>query len=588
MNLVDAIGWTLLHFLWQGALIGAIYGLLRTQLRSASARYILGLTGLAACALAPALTLWWLWPTQIDSAAMQRLPDLGVVAKNATSIDIWTRLDALLPWLVGTWIAGVIALGARSFWQWWGLAGARRGAVLVSDWQPRLTVLAARFGIDRPVALLATAAVQAPTLIGALKPVILLPTALLLRLPASQLELILAHELCHVRRWDYLVNLGQVVLETLLFYHPMVHWLSTRVRADRELCCDEAVLAVMGTPPRRYAEALADLAVSSSLSHIAPAANGGILVERIETLLLPPARKQRHVSALLLLMALTAAMLLAFGLRQRLAADSASAVTVPLSASSPRIAKMPARALPTPRKMVAAPQRQATAETTQIVPEIPFARSATHTFSVMPTRTARVPKSPTLSKDRHVAVSPAPSMDTAVARSLIDTAPLTAAPKATAPPLVSEGMKTDSASATNFQSPSVAEARAASASPAPAANASATPHVVHVVSPVYPDILRDRDLHGRVEMQFMIAADGSVQNIAVLDGGSHPQLANAAVTALRQWRFAPGSAEAGHVYRQAIDFSLADRSESCRIVTGSHICRHDLDAANAVGVKVLH
>lgn len=115
------------------------------------------------------------------------------------------------------------------------------------------------------------------------------------------------------------------------------------------------------------------------------------------------------------------------------------------------------------------------------------------------------------------------------------------------------------------------------------------PRLLHVVSAVYSEALRDRDVQGRVEMQFHVAADGRVQDVAVLDGSSHPQLAAAAVTALRQWRFVPGSAEAGHAYRQTINFSLAaEQSNACRVMTGSHICRRDSDAADASGVKVVN
>src|SRR5579885_411350 len=92
----------------------------------------------------------------------------------------------------------------------------------------------------------------------------------------------------------------------------------------------------------------------------------------------------------------------------------------------------------------------------------------------------------------------------------------------------------------------------------PAAESAVAPRVTHFVAPEYPVTLGERAVHGRVDLQFRIAADGSVQDVAVLTGGDHPQLARAAVSALKQWRFAPESVQTGHVYRQAIDFDLPE------------------------------
>lgn len=113
----------------------------------------------------------------------------------------------------------------------------------------------------------------------------------------------------------------------------------------------------------------------------------------------------------------------------------------------------------------------------------------------------------------------------------------------------------------------------------------AAPRVTHFVAPVYPSGLGDRAVHGRVDLQFRIADDGSVQDVSVVSGDDHAQLARAAVSALRQWRFAPETAQAGHVYRQAIDFDLTAGNDTCRTPTGSHICRRDL--GDAAGVTVI-
>ena len=133
------------------------------------------------------------------------------------------------------------------------------------------------------VAAVGTGIVDTPLVIGALKPVILLPAALITELPADQLEALLAHELAHVLRQDYLINLLQSVVETLLFYHPAVWWISSQVRKERENCCDD--LAVNVAQDRTvYVRALATVA-GAGASRMVPAATGGLLVARLRRIL---------------------------------------------------------------------------------------------------------------------------------------------------------------------------------------------------------------------------------------------------------------------------------------------------------------
>ena len=130
-----------------------------------------------------------------------------------------------------------------------------------------------------------------PTVIGWLKPVVLLPASALAALSPQQLEAILAHELAHIRRHDYLVNLLQTLVETLLFYHPAVWWLSRRIRIERENCCDDLAVSLCGDPVA-YANALADLeslrSETAPTHHIAMAATGGALLQRVRRLLGAP------------------------------------------------------------------------------------------------------------------------------------------------------------------------------------------------------------------------------------------------------------------------------------------------------------
>jgi hypothetical protein len=153
------------------------------------------------------------------------------------------------------------------------------------------TRLARRLHISRAITLLESTLVEVPTVIGWLKPVVLLPASALGALSPSQLEAILAHELAHIRRHDYLVNLLQTLVETLLFYHPAVWWLSRRIRIERENCCDDLAVSLCGDPVA-YANALADLeslrSETTPTHHIALAATGGSLLHRVRRLLRAP------------------------------------------------------------------------------------------------------------------------------------------------------------------------------------------------------------------------------------------------------------------------------------------------------------
>ncbi len=164
----------------------------------------------------------------------------------------------------------------------------RRGVCAAPErWQNELARLGARVRVLKPIAMLESCLTDAPIVLGHLRPVILMPVGLLAGLPAGQIEAILLHELAHIRRHDYLANALQRLLEGLLFYHPAVWWISRVIRAERENCCDDAVVSVRGNAVE-YAAALASLEQNrSTAGEPALAATGGSLVKRIHRLLYP-------------------------------------------------------------------------------------------------------------------------------------------------------------------------------------------------------------------------------------------------------------------------------------------------------------
>ena len=161
-----------------------------------------------------------------------------------------------------------------------------------------------RMRVSRPVRLCESALVEVPTVIGWLSPVVLVPASALAGLSPRQLEAVLAHELAHIKRHDYLVNLLQTFVETLLFYHPAVWWVSGQVRREREFACDDAAIAACGGDALPYARALAELEhLRGGVARLVVAANGGSLLQRIKRLVQTPAPASRPSSAMAVVVA---------------------------------------------------------------------------------------------------------------------------------------------------------------------------------------------------------------------------------------------------------------------------------------------
>jgi len=291
-EIVASIGWTLVHFVWQGTLIGCAVAVLLALLRGARPehRYTVACTGLLLCLVLPTVGLAM---RLTDASSGQGGAIFGVTGASAGLPD-GLPWDALLRdqlgWIVACWAACALALALRMCL---GLVWIRRAA---SDeardpaWQARLDRLAEGCGIGRPVRLRLVEDLSSPVTAGWWRPVVLVPASLVSTMPVHLLEALLAHELAHIRRYDYLVNLAQNLVETLLFYHPAVWWISGRIRAEREHIADDIAARQLGEP-RRLALALSELdKLQFSPRHLAQAANGGDLMSRIKRLVRPDDR----------------------------------------------------------------------------------------------------------------------------------------------------------------------------------------------------------------------------------------------------------------------------------------------------------
>ena len=324
----ERLGWTLLHSLWQITTVALVYALLSVLLRKKSARvrYVL-----ACAALLAMMALMVGTYLSLPAGSAPLTPDLGSAAGEAGTSEIVSpamslpatvrrldvssvegpvslapevspvviveptsivllSVDALrpwMPWLSIVWLLGVCACSLRPVCGWIHVRRLQRcGLSSLPDSLQRLAQRTAdRLGVTRLVQFMQSALVEVPTVVGFLRPLVLLPASVISGMAAADIELILAHELAHIRRHDYLVNLAQTVIETLLFYHPAMWWLSVQVRRERENCCDDIAVAA-GASKTQYVHALTRLEAQRAATSVAAlAATGGSLLGRVRRLL---------------------------------------------------------------------------------------------------------------------------------------------------------------------------------------------------------------------------------------------------------------------------------------------------------------
>jgi len=285
----------LVEFVWQGTLVALVLllGLHTLGRRSAQVRYGLSSVALVALMALPIVT----------TASRYRVIEPGHGAgfsftrfsvvpgpEDEQIVDVNVRhgavpmLSRLQPWVLPLWSVGVLLLSLRLVAGGLHVRALRRSAhVADQQWRDRLLHIATRMGIRRRIQLAISGGTDGPGVIGWLRPIIMLPLATMMGLTREQFDAVLAHELAHVRRHDYVVNIVQMMAETLLFYHPAVWWVSRQMRIERELCCDDEAVRICGDATG-YARALVTIAKLQGPA-MAMAATGGSLSDRVRRLL---------------------------------------------------------------------------------------------------------------------------------------------------------------------------------------------------------------------------------------------------------------------------------------------------------------
>lgn len=256
---VYALGWTVLHSLWQATVIAMIVGvvLLRMQKRAAWQRYWIANIGWLSILICALITFYSYYQPQDPATATMttRLLNEGEAASfsspsllNAFLASISDYFNRHLPLIVSLWALGMSVFLLRF------LSGlifvqhlrTHKVQALPPYWENRLLELRRKLALRKPVQLLESALVKVPLVVGWLKPLILMPVGALATLSPQQVEAILAHELAHIKRHDYLLNMIRSLVEVLFYFNPAVWWLSAQIRTERENCCDDMALAVCG------------------------------------------------------------------------------------------------------------------------------------------------------------------------------------------------------------------------------------------------------------------------------------------------------------------------------------------------------
>ncbi|MCY7357629.1 MAG: M48 family metalloprotease [Rudanella sp.] len=300
----EALGWTLIHTLWQGfAVVLTVALLLHLTRRSRAAlRYQLGMSGLLAQMLASVITFGWYYEPRslVTSVAINQTGFRASLLQMTPDNESWLLttqafLNAHLAEVVWIWLVGIGVFGVRLIGGWAYVQRLKTTATLPVP--SMLTEVMARIAPKLAVSarLQLSARASGPMVVGVLKPVVLWPVGLLAGLSVADVEAVLAHELAHVRRHDYLLNVLQSVVEVLYFFHPALWWLSARVREEREHCCDDVAVEIIGDARalaralarveewQRSAEAVSDLAMGF-------ASKRQLLLQRVRRMLGVPTR----------------------------------------------------------------------------------------------------------------------------------------------------------------------------------------------------------------------------------------------------------------------------------------------------------
>jgi len=285
---------TLIHFIWQGVFIALVLkiALTFTSYKKPQWRYVFSSIAMVANLLLPIITFFMIYQPDFQqfNPLINNNTFLNEVIYSASqSNDIWYGSTVeYLPYLSLSWIAVSFVLALKLSFELYNVNQLPKTGTSPanSTLEARFQQLVLQVGLKSAPRILISLKNDVPMAIGWIKPVVLIPVSMLSGLTPTQLDMLILHELAHIRRHDYLVNFIQTLVELLLFFHPSVRWVSTQMRNEREYCSDDIAVHHCGNPVA-YAHTLADTASicekrrHHSIPAMAMAASGGDLKQRV-------------------------------------------------------------------------------------------------------------------------------------------------------------------------------------------------------------------------------------------------------------------------------------------------------------------
>ncbi len=598
-NIGNAIGWTLIHFLWQGALLFLGYwSITRLFLKNKiNLQYWIGIFFISLCLIVPIREFFVQLGTSVNhftlldqaSSSFSEIRSAGIL--NPTDLFI-SLIQKIIPFLVVIWAISVFLIGTHLFKSWLILVRISKEPsadipdYLIAKLEQAIKVLKLRF---KP-AISISKKIDIPATFGYFKPIVLIPISLINKMPQEQMEAILLHELCHIKRADFLHNIIQLLVETLFFYHPLTKWISRDIRKIREQCCDDLVLELK-TNPLTYAKALTNIATiynsnEAAKLNIQIAASDGELFNRIKFLMLNK-RPKSSLTNIFIGIFFSALALFIFN---KIINNNNNDLAFQNNATSETATVLentrPDYTAPNIYDFLTKPQTTTSTKETSSTPQTRVLRNKTSNEVVLPTKqtkkntnTEELKRNSTLPLDSTTELtnisnedifandSSIVTMDT----KLINSTDLTANTSTSTVDMI-EGSKLINNSTETT----------------PQEDIKNYPKVIKRVNPKLGIYERLSGAEGTVILSFNIDRNGKVKKISIDKKSKLKILDSISRQALRRWQFDPKSINPSNInerYQQIFRFSLEDKMLQCSgSVTGSRInrkqlCNNNLDSA---------
>ena len=305
-ELIQAIGWTMIHSLWQGFAVAILMGIVMIglQKKSSKVRHEFAFFSLFLIFIMSLSTFIYLYDSAVEGATLGTtitvIAEGGFVLENATIVQSFFQesieyFNEHLPLIVTLWLMGMVffllrLLGGLAFIQ---KLKTQQQQPLPSKWQTVFGKIHSKFPMKKTVRIVESALAKTPMVIGYLKPVILFPLGAINQLSQQEVEAVLAHELAYIYRNDYLLNIIQSFIEIIFYYHPAVWWISANIRTERENCCDDIAVKVCGSSIT-YVKALVTLEEIQPTPNLAMSFSSGSknqLLNRVKRILNQPQNK---------------------------------------------------------------------------------------------------------------------------------------------------------------------------------------------------------------------------------------------------------------------------------------------------------